>query len=908
VTLTATGGTKPYTWSLVTGSLPPGLSLGASSGTINGTPTAGGTFHFTVRVASAGSSESSDAAFTLTINAGLTITTVSLPAGTVSSVYSANLNATGGTTPYTWSLASGTLPAGLSLFGTAISGVPLTPGTSSFTVRVTDSSQPAQSAQASLSILINPGPVSITTTSLPSATVGTAYSEDLTAVGGTTPYNWSILAGSLPAGLKLTGATIGGVPTTAGMSAFTVKLVDSSTPPRTVQADLTLSVVAPLVITTASPLPNGTPGVAYSQTLTATGGTPTYRWSIDSGALPQGLTLSTSGTIAGTPSQSGAFNFGVRVTDSSNPPRSVVKSFSLTVGPPLSIVTQSPLPTGFVNRVYSQTLTASGGTPPYSWSVTGGQLPPGLALSTAGVISGTPTTTGSFNATIRVTDSSTTAATRSFALQIDNALAITTTSVPPGSVGAVYSKQLEASVPSGLSWSISSGSLPPGLTLTAAGLISGTPTAGGSFPFTVRVSTGGTAPQTATASFQIDVSPALAITTSATLPRGSAFTPYSVVLAAAGGIPPYAWQVNSGALPAGLVLTTSGTISGQPSQSGNFTFGVQLNDSGTGVTSRVFSLSIDPSTLRITTLQTLPSGIQGYAYSQKFDAAGGPLPYAWTPVSPTLPPGLVLTSDGILQGTPSAPVSATIRIRVTDASGANVTNDFTLAVGPPLSALTLSGLSATVNPASQLPIALSLSAAYPYPVSGTLNMAFSSTAVVPAEDPMTQFSTGGRSVTFTIPANSATAVFPSPLMLLSGTVAGTIIMGASIQNGPSSISFASVSLPAAAPRITSVEASRLNGDLKVIVAGYSTERRMTEIDFAFDVQTTSGIQQVSLSKAVDADFSAWYQSPTSVPFGSTFVLQQLFGVSGDATAITAVTITLKNGQGSAVSSRVTITN
>src|SRR5262249_37173768 len=162
------------------------------------------------------------------------------------------------------------------------------------------------------------------------------------------------------------------------------------------------------------------------------------------------------------------------------------------------------------------------------------------------------------------------------------------------------------------------------------------------------------------------------------------------------------------------------------------------------------------------------------AYSQQVDAVGGPPPYSWSVVNGSLPPGLVLTSAGVLQGTPSATASASFRLRVIDSSGANDTHDFTMSVGPPIGPLSLSGARDTADPAQQLPLALSLSGGYPFAVSGTLNMAFASAAAIPADDPMVQFSTGGRSVTFTIAANSTTAVFPSQVMLLTGTIAGTI--------------------------------------------------------------------------------------------------------------------------------------
>jgi len=181
--------------------------------------------------------------------ASVVITTSSLPAGTPQAAYSAILSVSGGTAPYSWSLSSGSLPAGLTLSnGGQISGTPTSSGTASFTVKVTDSSSPAQSATKNLSIVVAAGvtPLQITTTSLPDGRVSSAYSTTLTANGGTTPYTWSIASGSLPAGLLL-GAPTGqilGTPTTTGTSSFTISVKDSSAVPQSATTVLSIFVSA----------------------------------------------------------------------------------------------------------------------------------------------------------------------------------------------------------------------------------------------------------------------------------------------------------------------------------------------------------------------------------------------------------------------------------------------------------------------------------------------------------------------------------------------------------------------------------------------------------------------------------------------------------------------------------------
>jgi Putative Ig domain len=161
----------------------------------------------------------------------------------------------------------------------------------------------------------------------------------------------------------------------------------------------------PLSITTTS-LNSGQTSTAYNATLAATGGTPPYSWTVASGDLPAGLTLSTSGTISGTPMTAGIANFTVQVSDAAATPHSTIGKLSLTIsGGSLKITSVTP-PTGTVGTAYQYQLAASGGVPPYSWALASGSspLPGGLTVSSAGVVSGTPTASGTFGPQIQVTD------------------------------------------------------------------------------------------------------------------------------------------------------------------------------------------------------------------------------------------------------------------------------------------------------------------------------------------------------------------------------------------------------------------------------------------------------------------------------------------------------------------------
>jgi hypothetical protein len=267
-----------------------------------------------------------------------------------------------------------------------------------------------------------------------------------------------------------------------------------------------------------------------------------------------------------------------------------------------------------------------------------------------------------------------------------------------------------------------------------------------------------------------------------------------------------------------------------------------------------------------------------------------------------LPAGLTLTTDGLLQGKPTAVGAQSITVTVTDSLGMSISRDFDLVIDPPISALALPSVPDVLKPRAIVEVQLTLSQPHPSPLSGQLSLSFTSSAEVPSDDPMTQFSSGSRVVKFTIPANSTSAVFPSGTMLLTGTVAGTVGLTASFDNGPSDIPVASATIVASAPQITNVAAVRTSGGLEVRITGYSTPRRVTSVAFVFDVKTGNTTQPITLQRAVDTDFSAWYTNKASTAFGSAFSFVQSFTVQGDPTLIQTVTLRLANAQGSTSSS------
>ena len=805
-TLTANGGTGTgFSWSLVAGqgSLPAGLNL-SSGGVVSGTLTSGATTQtFTVQVQDSGSNTATKQ-FTITVNPVLSITTSSpLPAGVAGAAYtSTTLAAAGGTGQgYSWSVTAGQLPAGLSLSPAGIISGTLSAAAvnSTFTVQVQDSGSNTATKQFTIPVTLT-----ITTASLPSGTPGTAYtSTTLAATGGTgTGYSWSTTVGQLPAGLSLSaGGVISGTLTSgATTQTFTVQVQDSASNKATQQ--LTITVFTDVTITTPSPLPNGVAGTQYtSTTLLASGGTGTgYSWSVTSGQLPSGLTLSSAGVISGTLA-SGATTqtFTVQVQDSGA--NKGTKQFTINVYPPLTITTSS-LPNGVAGSAYTATtLAASGGSGQgYGWSVTAGQLPSGLTLSTAGVLSGT-LTSGATNQTftVQVQDSVGFTATKQFTLVVT--LTITTASLPAGVAGTQYTATtLAATGGAGpaYTWSITAGQLPAGLSLSTAGVISGTLTSGATNQtFTVQVQD--SASNRVSQQFTITVTSPLTITTTSPLPGGTAGAAYSQTLAATGGTNQgYAWSITAGALPAGLALSSGGVISGTLSSNAiTSTFTVQVQDSGSNTATKQFTI---PVALTITTASPLSAATPGAAYSATLAATGGTGPtYTWSVTAGQLPTGLSLSSAGVISGTVSTTaVTSSFTVQVQDGGNNTVTQQFTIpvtltivttslpsgAAGTAYTSTTLQAAGGVGSPytwsirTGSLPTGLTLSSGGV--ISGTLSAsATNSSFTVQAQDSSSNKATAALTITISIgitPASLPPGMAPynySPVTLTASGGSGT---------------------------------------------------------------------------------------------------------------------------------------
>ncbi|TLX21877.1 putative Ig domain-containing protein [Thermomonas fusca] len=602
---TASGGSGNFSY-VLTGSLPAGMSF--SGNTLSGTPTVPGSYPITVTatdttLTGVGAPFSIAQNYTIDVPAPtILVTPATLPDPIANTAYSQTISASGGVAPYVFAITAGALPGGLSLNPAtgAITGTSNTVGTFNFTVTATDANGQTGSQAYTLTIaapVLSMTPAAGTL----NAPYGAAYSQAFTASGGSGNFSY-VPTGSLPAGMSFSGNTLSGTPTVPGSYPITVTATDTTLTgvgaPFSIAQNYTIDVPAPTIVIDPATLPNTTAGLAYSQSINASGGVAPYAFTVTAGSLPNGLTLAGDGTLAGTTTTSGTFNFTVTASDANGQTGS--QAYTVVVAVPTLTVTPATLPAGTAGNAYSQTLSISGGITPYT-VVASGTLPTGLSFDPGTLTySGTPTQSGTFNVSVTVTDSTggtAATATNNYTLVIAApALTLTPATVPAGTAGVAYAQTFVAS--GGIApyaYAVSAGALPAGVSLDAStGALSGTPTVAGSFSFSVTAtdSTTGTAGKI-TQTYTLEVSAPTITLTPDTLPAGTYMVAYTQQMSAAGGTAPYQYAVTAGALPAGITLSQAGQLSGSPSVTGAFGLTVTATDALGFTGERAYTLTVE---------------------------------------------------------------------------------------------------------------------------------------------------------------------------------------------------------------------------------------------------------------------------------------------------------------------------
>ena len=796
VTPTASGGAVS-SWS-ITPTLPAGLSFNTTTGAIGGTPTAvSSSTAYTVTATNSGGSGT--ATVTIAVNdiapSGVTYTPSTLSLTKDSAMTTVTPTASGGTVT-SWSI-SATLPAGLS-FDTstgAISGTP-TAITSAATYTVT-ASNTGGSATTTVTILVNDAaPVIAYSPSSLTLTKGSAMATLTPSSSGGTVTSWSI-SPSLPTGLSFNTSTgvLSGTPT--AVSASNNYTVTATNLGGTGTATVTIQVndVSPYsILYTGSPF-TLTKGTAMTAATPSAGGGAVTSWSI-SPTLPAGLLFSSStGAISGTPTAVSAVT--QYTVTASNTGGSSTATVTITVNDviPSSIVySGNPFTLTKDSAMTTSTPSASGGTVT-SWSISP-SLPSGLTFNTStGAISGTPTTITS-STTYTVTASNTGgSATTTISILVNDA--------PPS--GVAYSGSpftltkgttMTSSTPSVsggtvVSWSISP-SLPTGLSFdTSTGTISGTPTVvSADTNYTITATNAGGSNSTVVSLAVNDIAPSTITYTpnSFTLAKDSAMT--TATPTSSGGAV-VSWSI-SPSLPAGLSLDTStGAISGTPTvTSTSTTYTITATNTGGSATATVTILVTDAAPSAITYSPSSWTLTKGVAMTSVTPTSSGGAVTSWS-ITPTLPAGLSFdTSTGALSGTPTAVSSFTnYTVTATNAGGsASVTlsiqvNDIapsSVTYNPSTLTLTKDATMTTATPTSSggaviswsitptLPAGLSFDTATGA-ISGTPSTLSSSTAYT-----VTATNTGGNATTtitieVEVAAPSGITFSPSSLTAEKGT-------------------------------------------------------------------------------------------------------------------------------------------
>jgi len=561
---------------------------------------------------------------------------------------------------------------------------------------------------------INPA-VTLSPSSLPADTINIAYNQTITASAGTG--NKSLVVSNIQnaiAGLTIPGSgtnaiTISGTPTASGTETFTVTATD--TLGASTQVNYSITVNAAVTLSPSS-VPGGVLGVAYNQTITASGGTGNKSLVVSNVQNPiAGLTIPSGGTnaiaITGTPTAAGTETFTVTATDQVGGTTHI--NYSLTV----LMFTPTSLPADNINIAYNQTITVTGSTSNVNLVVSNIQNPvAGLNLPASGTnaitITGTPTATGTETFTLTATDQAGNTAQANYSITVNPAVTLGPSSLPADTINIAYNQTITASGGTGNKGLVVSNlqNAIAGLTLPGSGTnaitIAGTPTATGTETFTVTATDQiGATTQT---NYSITVNPAVTLGPSS-LPADTINIAYNQTITASGGTGNKGLVVsNLQNAIAGLTLPGSGTnaitIAGTPTATGTETFTVTATDQVGATTQTNYSITVNPAVTL--SPSSLPADTINIAYNQTITASGGTgnkglvVSNLQNPIA-----GLTLPGSGTnaiaIAGTPTAAGTETFTVTATDQVGAKTQTNYSITVNPAVT-LTPSSLPAdTIN-------------------------------------------------------------------------------------------------------------------------------------------------------------------------------------------------------------------
>ncbi len=656
-----------------------------------------------------------DASFTLTVTcATITLSPATLPAGTIGVAYNQTITASGGTAAYTFGVTLGGLPTSLSLAsGGALTGTPSVGGTFNFTVTATDANGCAGTQAYSVTIntppTINAVAVSRQQGSpVSNSTIANANDADQTANTLTVTVNSG--ASATVNGVTVSGISVNaaGVVTanviaacTATNASFLLTVTDAAS--ATATATLNVTVTA-----------NTAPTLTYANASVAAGGAtsispatgPTDNGSISTvvvqsqGTYTGAISVNSLGVVSiSNAKPGGTHTITIRATD--NCQAFTDASFTLTVNCQTISVSPATLPNGTTGGFYTQTVSGSGGTAPYTFNLLSGTPPTGFSLSSGGVLSGTPGATGPFSFTVQATDASGCTGSLAYAVTINsannlptiNAVAVSRQQGSPISSSTIANVSDADQVANSLTVTVNSGATATvngvtvsGIGINAAGVVTANVIAScaatnASFTLTVTDAASATATATLNVTVTANTAPTLTYANASVAAGGSTTVNPATGLSDNGSINTVVVQ-NQGTYTGTISVNGSGVVSISNAKPGGVhSITIRATDNCGAFTDAAFTLTVNCPVIMVNP-PSLPAGATGQLYNQTISATGGTSPYGFAITAGTLPTNVALSPTGTLSGTTTQSGSFTFTITATDANGCSGARQYTLIICP----------------------------------------------------------------------------------------------------------------------------------------------------------------------------------------------------------------------------------